>query len=562
MDGSSRPRAPQPAPPDRAFSFTDWQTNNPTAPPPGDKIDAELDRTNQAVEDVIEWVSTSLNSDGSLVEPPGTDPPPPSGDTALASDYAAVAQAWAEHMPDTIPPNILAEMAITGEHWSARWWAKQAQQYRGATVSESALPDPQPGQLWFDSVSCQLFVWYVDPTSAQWVITNAGASPSLSWGTTSFGAQFFPTTIPCLENAGQLHQNNVLYLERSTSTALDGPMLYSHGTVSNSWIGPDKQVQSNARFDADDVSGANAWQYWNVLSTLHVNTMDPEALTNLSGANGGRVSVYGQAWRETVSGYTATTPGQRNPAIPAGVFGISMEAAVIECRSLTGLPSAQDGLLRSLELDLYCDGADDIVWRGNTGGRAAVSVVIGSQLNVPTEVSRGISVTADTSYVTVHRVFNALARYSESILDCRNSIPAPGSGANAIWMSTGQSIAFDGGALTQLLARLSIDGTVLQSTGEFVVGDYTTQTELVFRPGTTTATAAQISTSNASGLIVGTDAIQLGFNSATPIARPTGWGTSTGGMRAAITASSTLPQVAAGLAQLLSDLTAYGLIGT
>jgi hypothetical protein len=126
MDGSSRPRAPQPAPPDRAFSFTDWQTNNPTAPPPGDKIDAELDRTNQAVEDVIEWVSTSLNSDGSLVEPPGTDPPPPTGAVAEAEEWAVVSQAWAEHMPDTIPPNILAEMAITGEHWSARWWAKQA----------------------------------------------------------------------------------------------------------------------------------------------------------------------------------------------------------------------------------------------------------------------------------------------------------------------------------------------------------------------------------------------------------------------------------------------------
>lgn len=125
MDGSSRPRAPQPAPPDRQFSFTDWQTNNPTAPPPGDKLDAELDRTNQAVEDVIEWVSTSLNSDGSLVEPPVTDPPPDDA-TAPAEDWAVVSQAWAEHMPDTIPPNILAEMAITGEHWSARWWAKQA----------------------------------------------------------------------------------------------------------------------------------------------------------------------------------------------------------------------------------------------------------------------------------------------------------------------------------------------------------------------------------------------------------------------------------------------------
>jgi hypothetical protein len=53
----------------------------------------------------------------------------------------------------------------------------------------------------------------------------------------------------------------------------------------------------------------------------------------------------------------------------------------------------------------------------------------------------------------------------------------------------------------------------------------------------------------------------LGINGSTPPAKPTGWGTSTGGARAAITASSTTAQLAAGLAQLLNDLTAYGLIG-
>ena len=42
-------------------------------------------------------------------------------------DYSILAQAWAEHMPDTIPPNILAVMNITGDHWSSRWWAHRAQ---------------------------------------------------------------------------------------------------------------------------------------------------------------------------------------------------------------------------------------------------------------------------------------------------------------------------------------------------------------------------------------------------------------------------------------------------
>jgi len=58
--------APMPAPPVRQFSFTDWQVNNPTAPPPGDRLDAEFDRANSSITDTITWASTSLNTDGSL----------------------------------------------------------------------------------------------------------------------------------------------------------------------------------------------------------------------------------------------------------------------------------------------------------------------------------------------------------------------------------------------------------------------------------------------------------------------------------------------------------------
>lgn len=45
---------------------------------------------------------------------------------ATAQDWASVSIEWAEHMPDTIPPNILAISAISGNHWSSRWWASQA----------------------------------------------------------------------------------------------------------------------------------------------------------------------------------------------------------------------------------------------------------------------------------------------------------------------------------------------------------------------------------------------------------------------------------------------------
>ena len=261
--------APMPAPPVRQFSFTDFQVNNPTAPPPGDRLDAEFDRANNAIEDTITWASVSLNSDGSIrdgaignnqlvsglfddvaqdiideVQPlvdsaqgyasaaaasshaaqasataadvsntsasgaassaatsAGTATVQAAaantsmlaaqtaatgasnsdnhaeGAAALAQDYADVTQAWAEHMPDTIPPNILAVMGVTGDHWSSRWWANRAASIVNATtgtatviVSDSPPVNPSPGQLWFDSSSPELYVWYTDPNSSEWVI--------------------------------------------------------------------------------------------------------------------------------------------------------------------------------------------------------------------------------------------------------------------------------------------------------------------------------------------------------------------------------------------------------
>jgi hypothetical protein len=65
------------------------------------------------------------------------------GDLALAQLYAVLAQAWAEYMPGTIPPNILAVMDITGDHWSSRWWANRAAQI----VNSLATTPPPPGTV-------------------------------------------------------------------------------------------------------------------------------------------------------------------------------------------------------------------------------------------------------------------------------------------------------------------------------------------------------------------------------------------------------------------------------
>ena len=44
------------------------------------------------------------------------------------------------------------------------------------TINDAAPANPQPGQLWWDSVGGQLYVWYADPNTAQWVVAVNVAS--------------------------------------------------------------------------------------------------------------------------------------------------------------------------------------------------------------------------------------------------------------------------------------------------------------------------------------------------------------------------------------------------
>ena len=65
------------------------------------------------------------------------------------------------------------------------------------TTGDAAPATPQPGTLWWDSVGGQLYVWYSDANSSQWVIAvNTANFPSITIGATpplnpSVGAQWF-----------------------------------------------------------------------------------------------------------------------------------------------------------------------------------------------------------------------------------------------------------------------------------------------------------------------------------------------------------------------------------
>jgi hypothetical protein len=109
----------------------------------------------------------------------------------LAQDYAQVSIEWAEHMPDTIPPNILAINAITGDHWSSRWWANRSANafgmlawwYQGAWPAPGPPSTPNtptgqpipPGGLYYDTTHGVMMVWngstWVNATTPQKGVT-------------------------------------------------------------------------------------------------------------------------------------------------------------------------------------------------------------------------------------------------------------------------------------------------------------------------------------------------------------------------------------------------------
>jgi hypothetical protein len=135
----------------------------------------------------------------------------PLGAAATAQDYAQVSIEWAEHMPDTIPPNILAINAITGEHWSSRWWAMKsanafgmmAMLYCGASdvpPIQTLTGDPlTPGCLYFDTNTNTMQVW----NGSGWqpfTIPQKAFTASLYY-LSGNGQQIFPLTTPDLFNA-------------------------------------------------------------------------------------------------------------------------------------------------------------------------------------------------------------------------------------------------------------------------------------------------------------------------------------------------------------------------
>ena len=130
--------------------------------------------------------------------------------TVTAQKWAEVATVWAEYMDGNaiIPPNILATNAITGDHWSSRWWANRSANafgmlawwYQGAfpgiPPSTPNTPTGQPipvGGMYFDTLSGKMFVW----NGSTWVPLAQGpaaATAASLYYLATAGQTVFPLT--------------------------------------------------------------------------------------------------------------------------------------------------------------------------------------------------------------------------------------------------------------------------------------------------------------------------------------------------------------------------------
>lgn len=94
-------------------------------------------------------------------------------DAKLAAAAANWARYWAGHVPTEIPPSIISAQGLTGQHFSARYWAERAEGafgslsalYIGVHPNHATATASKPpgtllvGSIYYNSASQQPFVW-------------------------------------------------------------------------------------------------------------------------------------------------------------------------------------------------------------------------------------------------------------------------------------------------------------------------------------------------------------------------------------------------------------------
>jgi hypothetical protein len=209
----------------------------------------------------------------------------------------------------------------------------------------------------------------------------------------------------------------------------------------SSWVLTDTSAPAGVRYNSlvSTASGAGVdpgevWGFTSILST--------QASTDSLNA----VPIYGQGVRR---------------GLPSSGVGVPIFGGVLEARSLTGASSATDGRMRSLELDIFANGADDI---SPAPGREALTFVLDKNDagGAAPHVTSVIGVYTSTG-ATCSWVLRPNLTWTEAFLDARGG--TQGGSAHTLWMNAGQTIALDASAAT----KIGSNGSTITATGNVTV---------------------------------------------------------------------------------------------
>ncbi|MBV8398267.1 MAG: hypothetical protein JOZ17_05965, partial [Acetobacteraceae bacterium] len=143
----------------------------------------------------------------------------------------------------------------------------------------------------------------------------------------------------------------------------------------------------------------------------------------------------------TLSTSLAPGDGAAGQSVVGQVTGANLWGSVIEYREQVDLPSSKSGYGQTLELDWFGNNLDD------ADTRCLISTVVGKNAVTGTDVEVGNVIgvwpgngASTTSGASIKRGLQVNLAFSQAVIDVRNGTQR--SGANAIWLADGQTVAF------------------------------------------------------------------------------------------------------------------------
>lgn len=281
-------------------------------------------------------------------------------------------------------------------------------QFTGSTVGLSPPPGAANGSLWWDSTGGQLYVYFDDGNSRQWVVANSviaqgGPFLPLSGGTVSGNLTVeYPGTVNKMISAPT--HPSAAYIDGSTQFGSYYTPAAAGGTAG--------QVSANGTFYSS-ITGSPTENIWNLIAVADYSG---------PGGNGQHVAIDSQALRRTVNAGGSAS----NPQL------WSYNCQVID---YTNADSAQTNTLSAIEIGFNCGNTD------SANNRRIIGVYLdrANTTDVAPVCNLGLHMQAN------HGSFNWITRFdapfNTAAIDTRGS--TQNSGAHAIWLGDNKHVAWD-----------------------------------------------------------------------------------------------------------------------